>query len=166
MSVADIAQFSAMKPCRECGVIKPLDGFSQAKRATDGYRSVCKACVSEYAENWDKHTPELFRERENRRRMANKERVKEYNRNARARRCNATGRHTAANIAQLLVLQKSKCPVCRISLKFGYHVDHVIPLANGGSNGKENIQLLCPKCNQLKHAKDPIQFMQERGFLI
>jgi hypothetical protein len=29
-----------------------------------------------------------------------------------------------------------------------------------------NVQLLCPPCNLKKHAKDPIQFMQERGFLL
>ena len=31
--------------------------------------------------------------------------------------------------------------------------DHVIPLALGGSNTAENIELLCRKCNQAKSAK-------------
>jgi len=31
--------------------------------------------------------------------------------------------------------------------------DHVIPLARGGSNTAENIELLCRKCNQTKSAR-------------
>lgn len=62
--------------------------------------------------------------------------------------------------------QKGKCVCCNKSLKSGYHVDHIIPLSKGGSNCKKNIQLLYPTCNLQKHAKDPIEFMQERGFLL
>lgn len=42
----------------------------------------------------------------------------------------------------------------------------IVPLAKGGSDGPENIQLLCAPCNRRKSAKDPIVFMQENGFLL
>ena len=45
-------------------------------------------------------------------------------------------------------------------------IDHIVPLAKGGSDGPENIQLLCAHCNRRKSAKDPIVFMQENGFLL
>lgn len=67
---------------------------------------------------------------------------------------------------RLLSVQKNKCAVCRGSLRKGYHLDHVVPLALGGKNTNSNVQLTCPKCNLSKGSKDPITFMQERGFLL
>ena len=84
----------------------------------------------------------------------------------RARKRKADGSHTAADIQQLLVLQKSKCAVCHANIANGYHVDHVIPLVSGGSNNKDNLQLLCSTCNLSKGAKHPVDFMQERGMLL
>ncbi|WP_198674598.1 HNH endonuclease [Rhodoferax ferrireducens] len=84
----------------------------------------------------------------------------------RARTVKAGGKFTAKDVQALLVKQKVKCAVCRTSIKNGYHADHIHPLARGGSNDKLNIQLLCQPCNQSKHAKDPIAFMQGRGFLL
>lgn len=40
-----------------------------------------------------------------------------------------------------------------------------MPIARGGSNTDDNVQLLCPACNLKKSAKHPVDFMQERGFL-
>ncbi|MBU9359553.1 HNH endonuclease [Burkholderia multivorans] len=44
--------------------------------------------------------------------------------------------------------------------------DDIEPLARGGSNDIANIQLLCRTCNLSKHARDPVEFMQSRGFLL
>lgn len=114
-------------------------------------------------------------------RAANSEKVKKYQaewssanlesrslleRHRRARKRNAGGSHTVANIHTLMVLQKSKCACCKTSIKDGYHVDHVTALVNGGSNDRLNIQLLCPTCNLQKHAKHPVDFMQSKGFLL
>lgn len=88
------------------------------------------------------------------------------NRRRRARLRNAAGSHTAEQIKALHLYQKGRCPVCRSSLKHGYHVDHVNPLSKGGSDDISNIQLLCPPCNLNKSAKDPIEFMRERGYLL
>jgi len=98
--------------------------------------------------------------------QANLEQRKAYNANHRSRRRNATGKHTAADIKELFVLQQGMCICCRASLKDGYHKDHNIPLEKGGSNDKYNLQLLCPPCNLSKGSKDPIKFMQSRGFLL
>jgi 5-methylcytosine-specific restriction endonuclease McrA len=89
---------------------------------------------------------------------------KATNANRRAR-LRGAGRYTAQDVQSLLVLQKRQCVVCRIRLT-KFHVDHIIPLALGGRNERDNLQLLCPTCNHKKHAKDPIAFMQEMGYLL
>lgn len=67
---------------------------------------------------------------------------------------------------KLFDLQKGKCPCCKKPLGTGYHLDHKMPLALGGTNTDENIQLLRASCNLQKKAKHPVDFMQSRGFLL
>lgn len=80
----------------------------------------------------------------------------------------AGGSHSAEDIKLLMKRQKSKCAHdwCRTSLKSKYHVDHIVPIALGGSNVKTNIQLLCPSCNSRKWAKHPVDFAQQNGRLL
>lgn len=84
----------------------------------------------------------------------------------RGRKRDAEGSHTVEEIQALLVRQKFLCAACRISLKKKRHLDHIIPLAKGGSNYISNLQWLCPTCNCSKHAKDPIEWAQESGRLL
>lgn len=97
----------------------------------------------------------------------NKERLRPKRKAAAARRRCADGVMTAADIRTLLRLQRSKCAICKASvLTTGYHVDHIMPIARGGTNHRENLQILCPSCNLSKHAKDPVEYMQELGYLL
>ena len=73
---------------------------------------------------------------------------------------------TKHDIDSLILKQQGKCIICKILIYKKFHRDHIIPLALGGTNDKNNIQILCPSCNSRKAAKDPITFMQENGFLI
>lgn len=76
-----------------------------------------------------------------------------------------TGSLSKNIVSKLKVLQNNLCIVCKKKL-IKYHIDHIIPLAKGGDNNDYNIQLLCPSCNCQKHAKHPIEFMQEKGYLL
>ena len=78
----------------------------------------------------------------------------------------AAGKHTQEDINRILDAQKHKCAVCRKSIKRGYHIDHIKPLALGGDNFPRNLQVLCPPCNHSKGKKDPNAFMRERGYLL
>lgn len=97
---------------------------------------------------------------------ANPSRVREYASTRRAHMRGTGGRLQKGTVKMLLEKQKMKCACCKTSIKNGYHVDHIIPLAKGGSHQARNIQLLCPNCNLSKGAKHPIDFMQERGMLL
>ena len=118
--------------------------------ATDpAYIERCRKSVAAYAAR----NPEVIR-------------AIHHNRKARIR--GAEGTHSAADVAEILKLQRKRCanPACRASLRDGYHVDHIVPVARGGSNDRRNLQLLCQPCNLHKHAKDPIDWAQENGLLL
>lgn len=99
-------------------------------------------------------------------RKSNTEAATAKDANRRARFKQAPGSFTGQEIRTLFNLQKATCVVCRGSLKGGYEIDHIAPLARGGHNNIENLQLLCRPCNRSKAAKDPIDFMQRNGYLI
>lgn len=91
-------------------------------------------------------------------------------RNRKARERAAKGQLSRGIRKALYAAQKGRCPVCKDALVLEgarkYHIDHVVPLAAGGTHTDDNVQLLCPDCNVSKGAKDPIEFMQSRGFLL
>jgi 5-methylcytosine-specific restriction endonuclease McrA len=89
-----------------------------------------------------------------------------YKSNRRARKLEAGGSLSKGLAAKLFTLQKGKCPCCAQPLGGNYHLDHKMPLALGGSNTDDNMQLLRKRCNLQKNAKHPIDFMQQRGFLL
>jgi 5-methylcytosine-specific restriction endonuclease McrA len=71
---------------------------------------------------------------------------------------------SAGTIKSLFMDQEGKCVFCKEPLA-EYHVDHIIPIARGGDGREENLQLLCPKCNLSKRAKDPVRYMLEAGII-
>lgn len=78
----------------------------------------------------------------------------------------ADGWFTGKDIERLFQAQKGKCIECKICIKGGYDIDHIMPLYLGGSNYPSNLQLLCSKCNRKKSYKDPIEWANENGRLL
>lgn len=189
-----IAIRDGMKLCRGCGTTKPVEEFHRRPERAGGRRSRCIACykaspwgsreaVAKRAAKWRATKPESALAAVQRYRAANveKERARvrafkaanpQFNAincgRRRARKIGAAGKFTAADVSALSELQRGKCAHswCRVPLKDGHHIDHVMPLARGGSNDRRNLQLLCPACNMKKHAKHPIDFAQENGLLL
>lgn len=89
---------------------------------------------------------------------AHPEELRTHWRNRRARQRNAPGVHTAADVRAQYARQKGICFWCPEKVGDTYHVDHVVPLILGGSNGPENIVIACPTCNLSKGGKHPQEF--------
>lgn len=89
-----------------------------------------------------------------------------HKQNRRDRKRNNGGSLSAGVVDRLFVLQKGKCACCGKSLGKDFNLDHIVPLALGGRNDDQNVQLLTALCNRQKHAKHPVSFMQERGYLL
>lgn len=81
--------------------------------------------------------------------------------NYKARKLAAGGTFTKQDIKEIFNHQNGVCAICRVDISLFYHIDHIMPLSLGGSNGKENIQLLCPPCNLHKGAKHPDEYMSK-----
>lgn len=90
-------------------------------------------------------------------RAANPSKCRANGRTRRGRLANAEGTHTAEDVAAQLKCQRGKCYYCK--KKFGRglksHVEHVIPLALGGRNSRDNLVISCPQCNWTKNRHGP-----------
>ena len=59
---------------------------------------------------------------------------------------------------QLLREQRGLCMYCRASVKLTSHIDHMVPVNQGGSNELANLQVLCAGCNLRKSDRTDEQF--------
>lgn len=93
----------------------------------------------------------------------NVELYRAINARRRARKMAAPGSYAPADIDAQFKLQAGYCFGCFADLTVvGYHVDHIVPLAKGGTNWPGNLQLLCPTCNCSKGAKDNAEWWAEQ----
>jgi len=152
-----------------------------ARMATAAWRTANLEKVKAFAKRWRAANLEKLKQKDAKRyeahkarrlayqkewRAANPDAKRFYKATRRAQKSAAGGTHKKADIVALKGLQRGLCAVCREPLAGGHHLDHIVPLAAGGTNDKYNLQLLCAICNCSKGAKDPIKFMQARGFLL
>lgn len=138
-----------------------FDAYQRAYQAANRHRTIQRAI------EWRQNNAERASARARLWRQANPN-LKVLSEQRRRARIKGVGGNLSSNIHEkLMALQQCKCAVCRTSLKkVRPHVDHIMPIARGGANTDDNVQLLCPTCNFRKHAKHPVDFMQERGFLL
>lgn len=94
--------------------------------------------------------------------MLNPDKMAAARQKRRARKFAAGGSFTADDIKQIYQDQSGLCNGCQCDLeKSSYHVDHIMPLILMGSNRKENLQLLCPKCNLSKGGMTPTSWREK-----
>jgi len=76
-----------------------------------------------------------------------------------ARKKSSGGSFTAEDIKDLYATQGGRCYYCRVEIEAGYHIDHMLPISRGGTNGPENLALACAPCNLSKFTKTAEEFM-------
>jgi 5-methylcytosine-specific restriction endonuclease McrA len=145
--------------CLQCN--SPSDPKYKAK-----YRAKHKAAIAAAQAEWKTKNKESVTAYQANYYLTNTDKYRTYENNRRALKRKYPGKLSSNLPERLYALQKGKCACCGAKLGNKYHLDHRMPLALGGSNTDDNMQLLTPKCNLQKHAKHPVDFMQERGFLI
>lgn len=73
----------------------------------------------------------------------------------------AFGKVTKADLIELFSRFNRQCARCG---SFGQiEIDHIQPVARGGTNDPTNLQLLCKPCNRSKSDKDPMEWAAEHG---
>lgn len=163
-----------MQECKRCGTPLPrtTEYFAKAKSCKDGLRLVCRRCMT--IRDMERYTRlrdeilealrqdrqvnrEYYREIDRKRDQSPHRKAGHAARTAKRRSLikKAVGTFTAGDIELQLKSQRAKCWWCGISVKTGFHVDHLIPLARGGSNSPENIVISCPKCNTSRRDRLP-----------
>ena len=172
--------------------------FTVARAMKDGLDIYCRPCRRaiakafynanrekeiERSKRWNKQNPDRvaanMRRSRHRRpeasrailnawRRSNKDKVRAFDINKRAKRKAAVSvtqkPASAADVVNVLKSAKGKCYYCGLKRKLT--IDHIIPLARGGTHEKCNLVAACGACNSSKGARDPIKFAQSHGLLL
>lgn len=138
------------------------------RRSDENYKASEKRYAASYAivENM---TPERRAQRSasiKRTYAKNREVLIEKAKARKAQRRAAEGIFSKNDIERILALQKGKCAECSVVLSGKYHIDHIMPIALGGTNWPKNLQCLCAPCNLKKNAKHPLDWARQNGRLL
>lgn len=124
-----------LKMCPGCNYILKRSDFPQQNGRPC---SRCKPCTSAQASAWARKHPEVVARRNNERRI----RTKVYNQ--------------TAHDEWVLTLRADRCVYCGGP---GNEIDHIEPLARGGSPEWDNLTLACAPCNRSKKAQRLLTFL-------
>jgi 5-methylcytosine-specific restriction endonuclease McrA len=128
--------------CANCHEVKPISAFYKTKDKR-GVSAYCRACSTERMTWWAKNNP-----------IKALAATLTGKRNRRALQKNSPGKITTNEWADLKQKHNFTCLCCRRrEPEIKLTLDHIVPLACGGSNTIDNAQPLCKSCNSKKHTK-------------
>lgn len=136
-----------------------IDHSEKLKQSNRLWHTNNRQEANQRSRQWYSANPDKARENKRRWIRDNPEKHREVRRakeqRRRARKHNAEGTHTAADIQAQYERQNGRCYYCGLKVGKKYHVDHVTPLSRGGSDGPENLVVTCGGCNLRKNDKLP-----------
>jgi 5-methylcytosine-specific restriction endonuclease McrA len=127
------------------------------RESVNMYRRVLWAINEEYKKKTNDRVREWINE--NRDRWRAKLSLRRY------REAGAEGEFTDEDIELIHGSQQFQCVYCGVDTSEIYHVDHITPIARGGSSWPSNLQILCPSCNCSKRDKTHEEYLAYRSNL-
>lgn len=143
-----------LKHCGQCYMDLPLADFTLDSRTRDGRQSPCNGCKSRNAKRRYKDQYRHIRAYHSAYRKDNPDlyRISGWKRRVSER--SAPGRAAPAQIEARVSFYGRLCWICGCDWdalpKSDQTIDHVIPLARGGSNWPANLRPACRSCNSRK----------------
>lgn len=135
------------------------------RRSKEIYAINREAILSKMA-RWRKANPDKANAGRIRWARLNPEKRKEIVRVNSLRRRATEGTFTKEDIRKIMQMQRSCCAYCREKVGKNFHVDHIVPIAKGGTNWPSNLQITCATCNLKKNDRLPEDFAREMGLLL
>ena len=158
--------------CITCKAVKPFTDFHKNKLTKEGVTNKCKVCKNEasrirYEKNGAKMREQMAAQRKEKYKhrieieRASRSRRKEFQRplkNARQQIRNRLleGKTFTLKSREIAKLYEKPCYNCGTLENLS--IDHIVPLARGGSHSIGNLMTLCRKCNASKGKKLLIQW--------
>lgn len=151
------------RTCNTCKVKKPITDFYRGKFYTRGRWPRCAECHIAWFSN---------RYQENKAYYDDQART-----NRHARRARIAGGQVDPGVtrAKLRKIHGDDCMYCGVTMDFEERgrrqsktratVEHIIPIAKGGSHTWDNTALCCALCNSMKGAKTPAEFAAYLEFI-
>lgn len=137
------------KPCKRCGLIKPLTDFTPNKRTADGRQYQCRECIQKTAREHYRRNPAKAMQPVKRWQNSHGAELRHQAHKRRARKRQLPGSHTLKDWQDLCRSFHGRCVRCGVKGKLTR--DHVIPITDKrSSNDISNIQPLCYSCNSSK----------------
>lgn len=109
-----------------------------------------KDAIREAKREARQRNPEPSREKQRRWKAANPEKVRMGNFMRRHRHLDPLA------LDYLRIINEEPCSYCGAPCQ---HIDHIVPLANGGDNSWDNLTPACATCNKRKHSRSVLTFM-------
>lgn len=164
--------------CSKCGISKPLSEYAKggaAYRYANGLMTVCKACWKVYADDWRAKNPDKHRGYQAKTRAREKAILGFFE--WRARKWNEKARHggkiTPKEIMSLWKRQRGYCALSGRKLGRNAHLDHILPVSEGGKGTISNLRWVDPDTNRIRSAmsddeffvlcKDVIRYQSEKA---
>lgn len=150
-------QWARENPDRVKQAQKRYRESDQGKRAIESYVYVPSESVIEKARissrRWREANREAHRAYSKRWARENPDRCRIRDRNSQRRR--ALGRDESS-VAYAEILRNDPCSYCGGPAG---HIDHIVPVSDGGGNGWENLAAACISCNSRKRTKTLLHFL-------